>query len=430
MVVTSSRLSSIIPWLALCASATLLALTARYYFGYPICGTDEQNYLKIFAWLDNGGEWPISGPGYAQLILQLRHWTGCPSGRIVSAVAIISSGVILPLSLLLIYRASLREIRCAWYCLPWLFSSSYFLGAWLEGRPQQLGMVLVMLGAWRGYRDLQQRGRCGLGFFLLWALCFAYHALSFIVLSALIFGFWARRFISGSSGYTALMQLLCGMAVCLTFGIFLYPLIWLDIRINHIQGMAVIPFFALLIGIALTILAALHYLRRSAVIPYLLATCTTITTRTPAWPWLLAVAISAALLWQYAWLGNFYQQVATWHIIWYQGGNILLAALFLTGLWRCTHTPNMHLNFFLEVSFILMAFGAVFLLLTPWLRDHNWTLRLISYWTWYAAPLAAWGWLGLRPAWRWGLLATTLLLMLGGLSHVVYAPTWTCAATK
>lgn len=425
-----SRLSPLIPWLMLCTFATLLALTARYGLGYPICGTDEQNYLQIFAWLDNGGEWPISGPGYAQLILQLRHWSGCPTLRIVSIVAIISSGVILPLSLLLIYRASFTDSRYAWYCLPWLFSSSYFLGAWLEGRPQQLGMVLVMLGAWHGYRDLQQRGRCSFGFFLLWALCCAYHALSFIVLSALIFGFWAWRFISGNSGYIALMQLLCGLALCLTLGVFLYPLIVLDLRINHVQHMPVALFYALLIGIALLILCLLHYLRRLAVIPYLLATCIAPTRRIPAWPWLLALTISAALLWQYAWLDNFYQQVATRHIIWYQGGNILLAALFLTGVWRCTHTPNMHLNFFLASSFILMAFGAVFLLLTPWLRDHNWTLRLISYWTWYAAPLAAWGWLELRPAWRWGLLATTLPLMLGGLSHVAYAPTWTCVVAN
>ncbi|HUM92830.1 MAG TPA: hypothetical protein PLM32_15905, partial [Candidatus Competibacter sp.] len=44
---------------------------ARFVLHYPLCGTDEQNYLKIFEWLDNGGSWPISGPGYAELILQL-----------------------------------------------------------------------------------------------------------------------------------------------------------------------------------------------------------------------------------------------------------------------------------------------------------------------------------------------------------------------
>lgn len=424
-----SRFPAIAPWLALLALTTLLALTARWLFGYPICGTDEQNYLKIFAWLDKGGEWPISGPGYAQLILQFRHWSGCPTLRIVSAVAVMASGVILPLTLLLIYRVSLREMRGAWYCLPWLFASSYFLGAWLEGRPQQLGMVLVIIGAWRGYQDLQERGRCGLGFFLLWALGFAYHALSFIVLTALVFGFWARRFVIGKAGYTALVQLLLGLAGCLAWGTVLYPLIWLDIRINHVQGMQVALFFAVLIGMAFGALWLLHRLRHSALMPRLLEILAA-SLRFSALPWLVVVAIGAALVWQYTWLGDFYQQMNPLHIAWYQGGNVLLGALFLLGVWRIARTSNANLNFFLESCFILMAFGAVFLLLTPWLRDHNWTLRLISYWTWYAAPIAAWGWLGLRPSWRWALLTTTLLLMPGGMSHIVYAPTWTCVVAN
>ena len=84
----------------------------------------------------------------------------------------------------------------------------------------------------------------------------------------------------------------------------------------------------------------------------------------------------------------------------YQGGNILLAVLFLTGFWRLIQKPVSNMDFFMEACLILMALGTLFLLLTPWLRDHNWTLRIITYWTWYAAPIAVLGWQGLPAGWR------------------------------
>jgi hypothetical protein len=171
-----------IPLSALLILTVVLTGYARWMLDYPICGTDEQNYLKIFDWLDNGGVWPISGPGYAELILELRYWTGWETRPLVVAVAALNSTVVLPVGLWLLYRVSLDSTRSAWRCLPWLFASSYFLGPWLEGRPQQLGMLLVMVGAWRAYRDLQEYGRCGVGFFLLWVLCFGYHCPEFFSL--------------------------------------------------------------------------------------------------------------------------------------------------------------------------------------------------------------------------------------------------------
>jgi hypothetical protein len=392
---------------------------------YPICGTDEQNYLKIFDWLDNGGVWPISGPGYAGLILELRHWTGWEARPMVVAVAALNSSVVLPLGLWLLYRLSLDSARLAWWCLPWLFASSYFLGPWLEGRPQQLGMLLVVIGAWRAYRDLRERGRCGVGFFLLWVLCFGYHALSFVVLTTLVFSFWARRFVQGRSGYRALATLLLGLAGCLALGALWYPLIWLDIRINHIRGAQVGQFFGALALGAIAGLLLLHRLRRYPIGPHLVNRLRA-GLASPRIHGLMAVGAVAALIWQYAWLGHLYRGVNPGEIVWYQGGNLLLAALFLSGLWRLGRDSAPKLTFFVESCVILIFFGGVFLALTPWLRDHNWTLRIITYWTWYAAPLAAWGWSGLPQRWRWGLLLLSPLLLAGGLHHVLYAPTWTC----
>ena len=398
---------------------------ARLVLGYPLCGTDEQNYLKIFDWLDRGGSWPISGPGYAELILELRSWTSLDSRSLVTAVAALNSIVVLPLGLWLWYRVSLGNARSAWWCLPWLFAGSYFIGPWLEGRPQQLGMVLAAAGAWLAYRDLQERGRCGPIFFLFWVLCFGYHALSFVVLTALVFGFWARRFIQGRSEYRALIALLLGLTGCLALGALWYPLIWLDIRINHIRGTQVSIFFGALATAATGVLLLLQGLRHHRIgprlIPWLRAGLAM-----PLVHWLAAGVIGAALVWQYAWLGHFYRGVNPAVIIWYQGGNLLLAALFLLGLWRLGRESVPKLEFFVESCVILMAFGGVFLVLTPWLRDHNWTLRIMTYWTWYAAPLAAWGWSGLPERWRWGLLLICLPLLAGGLQHVLYAPTWTC----
>jgi hypothetical protein len=340
-------------------------------------------------------------------------------------VAAVNGILILPLGLWLWYRLSLGETRWAWLCLPWLFAGSYFIGPWLEGRPQQLGMLLAAAGAWLAHRDLRRHGHCGIGFFLLWLGCFGYHALSFVVLTALIFGFWARRFIQGHSGYLALGTLLLGLTGCLALGALWYPLIWLDIRTNHIRGAQVGAFFsALAIGAAVALLL-LYGLRHHGIGSRWVGRLR-ITLKLPWVHWLIAGGVIVALIWQYAWLGHLYQGVNPWEIVWYQGGNGLLAILFLLGLWRMGQQTTPELDFFVESCLILMAFGGIFLILTPWLRDHNWTLRILGYWTWYAAPLAAWSWLGLPRRWRWGLLFFSPLLLAGGFQHVLYAPTWTC----
>jgi hypothetical protein len=420
-----NRFLPVITLLALLLLTAALTSYARWVLGYPICGTDEQNYLKIFDWLDNGGVWPISGPGYAGLIFELRRWTGWETSSVVVAVAAVNSILVLPLGLWLWYRLSLGDARRAWLCLPWLFAGSYFIGPWLEGRPQQLGMLLAAAGAWLAHRDLRRNGHCSVAFFLLWLGCFGYHALSFVVLTVLVFGFWARRFIQGRSGYPALATLLLGLTACLALGALWYPLIWLDIRINHIRGAQVGEFFgALTMGAAMALLL-LHGLRHHGTGSRWVGRLR-IALALPWVHWLMAGGAIAALIWQYAWLGHIYQEVNPWQIVWYQGGNVLLAVLFLLGLWRISQQTTPELDFFVESCLILMVFGGIFLILAPWLRDQNWTLRILSYWTWYAAPLAAWGWSSLPQRWRWGLLLLGPLLLAGGLHHVLYAPTWTC----
>ena len=419
--------SLIAPLPALLILTITLTSYARMVLGYPFCGTDEQNYLKIFELLDSGSVWPISGPGYVELILELRRWTGLDTRSLVIMVAALNSSIVLPLGLWLWYRVSLGNARSAWQCLPWLFVASYFIGPWLEGRPQQLGMLLAAAGAWLAYRDLRDRGRCGPAFFPLWVLCFGYHALSFVVLTALAFGFWAHRFLQGRSGYGTLAILLLGLTGCLALGALWYPIIWLDIRINHIRGMQVGVFFGMLALVIAGGLLWLHGLRRYQIGPGLNAWVRA-RLATPLVHWLAAGVVGATLVWQYAWLGDLYREVNPALIVWYQGGNILLAALFLLGLWRLGQASAPELEFFVASCMILMAFGGIFLMLTPWLRDHNWTVRIMTYWTWYAAPLAAWGWSGLPKRGRWGLLLSGPFLLTGGLRHVVYAPTWTCQA--
>ena len=292
-----------VPLLAMLILTAALTGYARWVLGYPICGTDEQNYLQIFDWLDKGGVWPISGPGYTRLILELREWTGWETRALVVAVAAANSALVLPLGLWLWYRLSLGDNRRAWLCMPWLFAGSYFIGPWLEGRPQQLGMLLTASGAWLAHRDLRKHGHCGISFFLLWVFCFGYHALSFVVLTALVFGFWAGGFVQGRSGYGALVALMLGLAGCLALGVLWYPLIWLDIRINHIRGARVVEFFGVLAIVATGGLLLLHGLRRHEIGPRLIRILRA-GLASPHIHGLMASGALAALVWQYTWLGH------------------------------------------------------------------------------------------------------------------------------
>lgn len=399
----------------------------RCILGYPICGTDEQNYLKILDWLDQGGLWPVSGPGYVALIFQLRDWTGLDTRSLVTGIATLNSALILPLGLWTLYRINLGNARLAWLCLPWLLASSYFLNPWLEGRPQQFGMLLAAGGAWLAHYDLRKSGRCGPGFFLVWIACFGYHALSFVVLTTLVFGFWAKQFLQYRTGYFALATLIIGFIGCLGLGALWYPLIWLDIHTNHVRGMHVEIFFGMLILAVVGGLLALQWLRAHHQVSLSLIIRLRAYLALPLAPWVLAGIVGLSMIWQYAWLDDFYQRLEPALIAWYQGGNILLGTLFLLGMSEISRRSTVELGFFVESCIILMGLGLIFLVLTPWLRDHNWTLRIISYWVWYAAPLAVWGWSGLLTGWRWKLLLLCLPLSIGAVQHTLYAPTWTCS---
>ena len=123
--------------------------------GYPICGTDEQNYLKIFDWLDNGGVWPISGPGYAGLILELRQLDGLGSpsngrrGRCAEQQRGFAPGTLAAVP----RESGQRPVGLA---VPAVVVRQQLFPRPLAGRPATaVGHVLAAASAWRAYRDLR-----------------------------------------------------------------------------------------------------------------------------------------------------------------------------------------------------------------------------------------------------------------------------------
>ena len=42
------------------------AWVLRFSFGYPICRTDEANWIDIARQLDRGVSWPVSGPAFIE----------------------------------------------------------------------------------------------------------------------------------------------------------------------------------------------------------------------------------------------------------------------------------------------------------------------------------------------------------------------------
>jgi len=381
------------PMLLLGAAGIVPALVSRWWLGYPRCPSDERNWLAILERLDQGVDWPVSGPGFVWGVRRLARATGLDYGEMLPLLAVFGAAAI-PLALLHLYRRAGLSPEGAAGSAALLLASSYFLGPLLEARPQQWGMVLVLL-VLLGYRRMERRPVPPVvGLFLLgYGGLFLYHILSFMILNGLLGIHVALNWICGRRPGRPELWWLAGaagaLAVLLSDG-GPYRVMLQDLRQYHFRHLS----WPLPVAGLSVLVAALVSLRRRRF---------RIRFPRPQWGLRGFLLVGAGVLLFAGTLQAWFAppqylaayQGSPWRFLLVQSGNLVFGLCFVWGAWQVVERGG-DWPFFFRAALYAMALGALVLLLSPWLGDKNGMIRIMNYWMLPAAPVA-WAGLGRMP---------------------------------
>jgi hypothetical protein len=380
--------------------ALAVGIIVRWLWGFPVCkAEDEFIWAYIFQLRSAGGNPPISGPLFAFLVENLASITGAPYS---SALALIGTSILPIVAVMMIWSyAQLKSINIMHTALA-LSSTTYFWGPFLLSRPQQIGQVCFLIGNVLTWLHLTGRKswRVLTLFFVFTSLV---HILSFALLSAsaLLTGLIAVRI--GKSSTVAVKQLVLpitiGISVILLPG-GPYASLIQDIYDQHIRISSSTGFILLA---STLILAGLVWFLRNKLILLSRLTRSKIVKVLNDSPkiWILAISISvglvlvaqAAMLTEENWMpyGNSLPL-----FLFSQLGNVFYYILTILGLLTIRQLymrgqSNELLLAFGIFSLVSVILAAVALLLSPFLWNTNWMLRVLNYCVLVFAPIAAMG---------------------------------------
>lgn len=367
-----------------------VTLYARYICNFPICQEDEQRYTEILNQLAQGKEWPVSGMGFVHFLQILHKLIGLSFENLVPKFAIILSTII-PVVLYLIYRDTIKDDHLSFYATLLLFTSSYFISPMIIGRPQQLGMILVLIGALRFQKDLNNNHGPTFSFFIIYLFTFYYHLLSFILLNAAITGYFFMTYIHGKARLQYMVKpcLTLGVTIFSMFYSPLYATMLKDIQDFHLQGIRFSVLMLELVIFFIILAFFAKFARRHCAALYQLFIENSRACRASIVYFLVASVIFAAVM-QYIIAPPEYTVVynrSIGNFVLFQSGNLAFGVLFFFGL-HAELQRRSHVPFFLY-SLIFIFIGGWLLLFSLKLGDKNWMIRTINYWCLFASPIAA-----------------------------------------
>jgi len=374
--------------------------------------SDEANYVNILWELEANNKVPVSGPGYVYA-MQFFHFLlpGSSFSSIVAVTAIILSCVYLAA----VYQGYRRSIANEPHCMAAVFllmTTSYFLWPMIEGRPQQLGMLMAFVGILLFYPCLKGR-RYLLPFFVVLAVSFFYHILTFLVLSGTCLILWYFAYLTGASplrrGVPLALTIVLGL-VLFALDDFIYgPMSggveWSFMR-TRISFLSNAYIFALLAlgGFALAVPATWAIKRYG-----ILARCESFVKRRANVLGIIAGILAvAALSVQFylnydVYMDKYHHNIPYFLLL--SLGNVAFGALFIVG--AASMLRGARTNIFLKAALAMMLLGAIVLPLSVLLPEgfNDWFIRIINYWTILAAPVAV------RPL-AWAGTKTKVAIML------------------
>ena len=401
-----------------------LAWMARLWWGYPHFPCDEHNWAFIAQQMDDGVEWPISGPLFFFLIREVAQIWSLTYAKSLAVVGTLSVPIAL-VGIMTAYR--LLGVVQPGLSLMLLCTSTYFWAPLLESRPQQLGQILVMMGIAVGWRMLRSN-RCTLWLWLGWSgillLTTCVHILSAGVLMALVGGNALVLYVLRMTrpGVLVCMALAAIPAVAvLTFPNGPYTSMLQDIYRNHILWSNVSKIILPATAATAVMVLIVFWLSRQP-LHQPLEIAFRLFSASPRY-WLTGVAIVAVLImvaqatllpiesWQ-----PYAGSIALF--LFAQSGNLFFFLMLLLGF-GCACQEYRHRRHVLQwqtltvMLLCICTLSVLALLASLFLLNTNWMLRLISYGIFIVAPFAA---AGLSRSRNW--LLPLLCLVFTGVSLI------------
>lgn len=387
--------------------------------------SDEALYVSLIRELSNGGNPPISGPGFAYIILLINSISGWPIGEITALFGLFIGSIFL-LVLYLVYKKNLESPEEAAYSCLLILCTSYFLWPMIEARPQQLGMLMVLIGGTVYYTYLSKRKYLS-PLIILCFFTFIFHILSFLVLMGMILLLWWLHYLDDRADFKELIWpaiVLISSAIVFIGPFPIYSsmnggVIWMlrTSNLNFMQNnvvQVIILLISILIAIPLTI-----FLKKKKIIDKLRSFGKKHVGKIiPLFIAALIIVLTAQFILNMDIYSKKYNGSILFFIL-FQMGNILFGGLFLKAYFKSIKEGEIDDPFFRYGS-ILMLIGIVALFLSLFLpiNFNNWLIRMINYWTVFAAPMVVRSVMEMHPRMRFILALILPVLIILSLLNI------------
>ncbi len=386
------------------------------YKNLIFASSDESNYISILYQIATNKYTVISGPGFTYLIQLINHLTKIEYLSLLSYFGIIMTSITL-IIIYVLYKHELKDIKYSLLSTIVLLLTTYFLWPAIESRPQQIGMLLVLISVYLYYKYLTERKYLIL-FISACTITFVYHILSFIILGGIIIihsymGILKknnkenlRKFI-----YNLIIFSLFFIYFAFTKGIYLnmkngllillknYPLCLLRFPIIAIE---VIFFMSLILVLVILVLKKVNLEEK---IDNLLKNKNIIIS--------VFILVFIGIVIQYNLESNIHSSLylnSKQYLLFFELGNLFYGLLFLIGVWKMKNENKK--SIFLDCSLILMLMGGIMIIFSLFFPGGftNGMIRMINYWTIFAAPIVAYSLKSIKPSKLLTLIITILII--------------------
>jgi len=369
--------------------------------------SDEAMYVTLAEEVSRGLTPPISGPGFVYIILLFNSISGWPLDNVTALMGILISGLLLPF-IYILYKENGGSREIAAYSCLILIVTSYFLWPYIESRPQQFGLLLVFAGAFF-YNFYLTKGKYLVLFIMVGVFTFFFHILSFLVLISLVSCLWWFRYVEGRSYFRQMFwpAILIGSGLLIFFSpLQMYSHMnggvkWM-FKMSELgflrRGPVILILFAL--GISALIVVT-YFFRKKRVIERIRNLDKRHLNKFV--PFFVSIIVLALVVQFFLDMDVHRSKYRDSFILFmvFQIGNILFGAFFVRSYCRYIRENDLDDPYFRSVT-ILMLIGLASLIVSIFLpmNFNNWSIRMINYWTVFAAPIIARDIMDLSPGWR------------------------------